>query len=223
MMDRNITFTVRDLVERERRVPVGLVNALRPYFSEAGLHLFKWKRKILFASAIRPQRHPAEQNFSEGISAILTIVGENPGIKRPDLAVKALGQLPAEDPESAARKEALASDLHYLIHIGYVVEFQNGSLELPPAKKDTAAPQAPEDHRMDVAAEMAELHEGAPVAKPSPAPAPQVVPAAQAASSMRGAPTTENTPATVANPSSDLSDAGYALLPLLINVNAAAI
>src|SRR5215207_4654720 len=135
-LDRNIAFTARDLIERERRVPVGLVNALRPYFSEAGLHLFKWKRKILFASAIRPQRHPAEQTFGEGISAILSVVGEKPGIKRPELAQRILGTLPADDPQATARKEALASDLHYLVHIGYVVEFQNGSLELPPAKKE---------------------------------------------------------------------------------------
>jgi hypothetical protein len=209
MMDRNITFTVRDLVERERRVPVGLVNALRPYFSEAGLHLFKWKRKILFASAIRPQRHPAEQTFGEGISAILSVVGENPGIKRPDLAVKVLGQLPVDDPESAARKEALAADLHYLVHIGYVVEFQNGSLELPPAKKDVAAPHAPDDHRMDVAAEMAELHEGAPTAKQPSAQAPRAT--AQAASSAKNV---------TAAPASDV---GYALLPLLITASAAGI
>ena len=167
-LDRNITHTVRDLIERERRVPVGLVNALRPYFSEAGLHLFKWKRKILFASAIRPQRHPAEQTFGEGISAILSAVAEKPGMKRPELAQRILGNIPPEDPEGAKRKEALAADLHYLVHIGYVVEFQNGALELPPAKKDAAAHHA-EDHKMDVAAEMAELHEGAeaqPSAKP---------------------------------------------------------
>jgi hypothetical protein len=152
MMDRNITFTVRDLVERERRVPVGLVNALRPYFSEAG----PASLQVEAEDSCSPRRfvrsvHPAEQTFGEGISSILTIVGENPGIKRPELAVKALGNLSVDAPNAAARKEALASDLHYLVHIGYVVEFQNGSLELPPAKKDAAAPHPPDDHRMDVA------------------------------------------------------------------------
>lgn len=183
-LDRNITHTVRDLIERERRVPVGLVNALRPYFSEAGLHLFKWKRKILFASAIRPQRHPAEQSFGEGISAILTTVSEKPGIKRPELAQRILGQLPADAPEAAARKESLAADLHYLIHIGYVVEFQNGCLELPPAKKEAAAQHA-EEHKMDVAAEMAELHEGAesaPAQKQAPVAVAEAAPAESAES-----------------------------------------
>ena len=158
-IDRDIAFQVRDLIERERRVPVGMVNALRPYFSEAGLHLFKWKRKILYASAIRPQRHPGEQTFGEGISRILTIVAENPGIRRPDLALKALGNLAPDDPRGGPLREALAGDLHYLVHIGYIVEFQNGTLELPPAKKEAAAHPAADEHRMDVAAEMAELHE----------------------------------------------------------------
>jgi hypothetical protein len=208
-----------------------LVNALRPYFSEAGLHLFKWKRKILFASAIRPQRHPAEQTFGEGISAILITVGEKPGIKRPELAQKILGNLAAEDPESAKRKEALAADLHYLIHIGYIVEFQNGSLELPPAKKEAAAPAA-DEHRMDVAAEMAELHEGgearpaqstAPAQERSrsgdarPAPGPPAEKLAPVTTSEADA------PVEVAQQQQAEADPNYVLLPLIVAAASAGI
>lgn len=135
-LDRNIAHSIRELIENERHVPIGLVNALRPYFSDAGLHLFKWKRKVLLASAIRPQRHPADQALSDGMSAILTLVDEKPGIKRPDLAKQILGELPPDAPESVEARQKLASDLHYLIHLGYVVEMQNGSLELPPSKKE---------------------------------------------------------------------------------------
>ena len=197
-IDRDIAFQVRELIERERRVPVGMVNALRPYFSEAGLHLFKWKRKILFASAIRPQRHPGEQTFSEGISRILAIVGENPGIKRPDLALKALGHLAPDDPQGTPLKEALAGDLHYLIHIGYVVEFQNGTLELPPAKKEASAHPTGDEHRMDVAAEMAELHEVPTEGKGQPKGSEQRM-------------------------GKGTRDAGYVLLPLLVNSGVAAV
>ena len=164
LLDRSIGYTVRDAVERERRVPVQMVNALRPYFNEAGLHLFKWKRKILYASAIRPQRHPADQAFSEGIAAILTTVGEHPGIKRPQLAARILGALAADADEAAqqahaAKVSALASDLHYLIHVGHVVEFQNGCLELPPGKKDAGPAEHGDDTRHDIAAETAALNE----------------------------------------------------------------
>jgi hypothetical protein len=130
------------------------VNALRPYFNEAGLHLFKWKRKMLFASGIRPLRHPADQAFSDGISAILTTVGENPGIKRPALATRLLVGIALESPEATAKKEALAADLHYLIQIGYVVEFQNGALELPPTKKEAQQQaQQQSDEKEEITAE----------------------------------------------------------------------
>ena len=179
MLDRNIGFAVRDAVERERFIPVGMVNALRPYFNKAGLHLFKWKKKVLFASAIRPQRHPADQVFSEGISAILTTIGERPGIKRPDLAARLVVVVPPDAPESAvqeatAGREALAADLHYLIQVGHVVEFQNGTLELPPGRRDSAHAETADDGRHDVAAETAELRESKPVrpaAKRAEAPA----------------------------------------------------
>ena len=238
-VDRNIHHTVRDLVERERRVPVGLVNALRPYFSEAGLHLFKWKRKILFASAIRPQRHPANQTFGEGISAILSTVGERPGIKRPELAHKVLGELAADDPTATEKKEALARDLHYLVHIGYVVEFQNGTLELPPPKKEQAQ-ASHEDHRMDVSAEMAELHEQPAKPESGRSEAPRGRQAEQASSpqtegvNQRNDGPSQETPeaatqsaaetsGTVADEASAIPDPGYTLVPLLVSVSAGAI
>jgi hypothetical protein len=173
LLDRGIGFAVRDAVEREREVPVQMVNALRPYFVEAGLHLFKWKRKILYASAIRPQRHPAEQAFSDGIAAILTTIGEHPGIKRPQLAARLLGVLPVDAPdeaqqESNAKINALAADLHYLIQIGYVVEFQNGCLELPPPRREAGQAEHADDGRHDIAAEAAALDETPPAADARP-------------------------------------------------------
>ena len=171
VLDKSIGYTVRDAVEHEREVPVQTVNALRPYFNEAGLQLFKWKRKILYASAIRPQRHPESQTFSDGISAILTAVGEHPGMKRPHLAARLLGALPADATEEAQQEHntklaALAADLHYLAQIGYVVEFQNGCLELPPARnREGGHAEHADDGRHDIAAEAAGMHEGAPAAE----------------------------------------------------------
>ena len=203
MLDRGIGFAVRDAVERERQVPVQMVNALRPYFSDAGLHLFKWNRKFLFASAIRPQRHPAEQTFSEGISAILATVGEHPGIKRPALAAKVLGILPADAPEAAvqevaAKKAALAADLHYLIQIGYVVEFQNGNLELPPPRREAGHVGHHEEARHDVAAEVAGLKDEKP----------ETVPAS---------------PQGTASRSREIASDDYQILPVLIAAGAAAL
>ena len=58
-----------------------------------------------------------------------------------DLAEKVLAYIPAEEAE--ARKLALASDLHWLISEGNVIEFNDGSLDLPRAKaKPAEAPAA---------------------------------------------------------------------------------
>lgn len=132
--DRQIGNTLREMWEKERAFPVHLVNNLRSGLVEAGLHFFKHRKRILYISPIRPQRHVSGQIFSEGIATILSLVESNPRITRPQLAAKILGDH-HERPEAAAKKAALAADLHYLIHAGHVIEFHDGTLELPLSAK----------------------------------------------------------------------------------------
>ena len=54
-----------------------------------------------------------------------------------ELADKLLADVPGEEVE--AHKLGLASDLHWLISEGYVIEFNDGSLDLPRAKAPPAA------------------------------------------------------------------------------------
>jgi len=211
LLDKSIGYTVRDAVEREREVPVQMVNALRPYFNEAGLQLFKWKRKILYASAIRPQRHPEGQTFSDGISAILTAIGEHPGMKRPHLAARLVGTLAADateeaQQEHAAKVAALAADLHYLVQLGHVVEFQNGCLELPPGRKEAAAEHS-DDNRHDIAAERAGMHEAPPAAESRPQQQQQ----------------RQQQPPREPRPPKPRRDSRYALLPLLTTASVASL
>lgn len=128
--DRFVAGAVRAAWEKESHFPQQIVNGLRPYFMEAGLHFFKHRKRVLYVSATKPARHPAGQVFSDGITAILKTVETTPRLKRPDLAVKILGEQ-HDAPEAAARKEQLAADLHYLVHAGHVIEFSNGMIELP--------------------------------------------------------------------------------------------
>jgi len=133
---------VRAAWEKEGHFPQQIVNGLRPYFMEAGLHFFKHRKRVLYVSATKPVRHPAGQVFSDGITAILKTVEAAPRLKRPDLAAKILGEQ-HDAPEAAARKEQLAGDLHYLIHAGHVIEFSNGILELPLAPQEKPAGDRP--------------------------------------------------------------------------------
>lgn len=153
--DRAVHANIQQALDQEHAFPANMVNTLRPYLGEAALHYFKWNKKILYVCAVRPLRHPSKDNFSPGISRILTIVEEQPGINRPELAAAILGDLAPESPEAVEKKAALASDLHYLIHVGHVIEFQNGALDLPPAPKSatdagpTTAPAKPPVVRVD--------------------------------------------------------------------------
>jgi hypothetical protein len=133
--DRHVAGAVRNAWETESHFPQQIVNGLRSYFMEAGLHYFKHRKRVLYVSATKPLRHPQGQVFSDGITSILQTVEANPRIKRPDLAKRILGEQ-HDTPEMAARKEQLASDLHYLIHAGHVIEFSNGMLEMPLAPQD---------------------------------------------------------------------------------------
>ena len=139
-LDRQIGVAVRAAWEAESRFPQQVVNGLRPFLMEAGLHFFKHRKRILFVSAIKPVRHAAGQVFSDGISAILQALETSPRLKRPELATKVIGA-DLESPEAVARKEQLASDLHYLIQIGHVIEFADGALELPLAPNAKPEPE----------------------------------------------------------------------------------
>ena len=138
--DQRILGAMREAWEREFGFPGSLMHHLRQVFVDAGLHFFKHRKRVVFVTSIRPQRHAADQMFSAGVDAIITLLHNEGRLNKPDLALKLLGA-PAEgeEAEAMAKKAALASDLHYLIHAGQVIEFQDGSLELPLSPKTEAA------------------------------------------------------------------------------------
>jgi hypothetical protein len=75
-------------------------------------------------------------SVSASVNAILEAVAAAPALNRQQLLKNLIGDSASEDGES--RKLALASDLRWLINEGYVIEFNDGSLDLPRAK---ASPQ----------------------------------------------------------------------------------
>ena len=125
-----------------------MMQELAARFREAGLHVFRHRRGMLFVSSIypRPFKHD-ESGVSPQVRAILESVGTSPRIGRKELADKLIAGLTADEAERV--KMALASDLRWLINEGYVIEFNDGSLDLPRAKakaKETAeAATAEED------------------------------------------------------------------------------
>ncbi len=131
--DRSLRRLVEDAWSRETRSPSQIMQELSSRFRDAGLHIFRHKRGMLFVTSVRPRPFAHDQTgASAQVQSILQTVGANPGTNRKDLAEKILVEVPAEERE--ARKLALASDLRWLISEGNVIEFNDGSLDLPRVK-----------------------------------------------------------------------------------------
>ncbi|HET6406510.1 MAG TPA: hypothetical protein VFG14_01415 [Chthoniobacteraceae bacterium] len=156
--DRSMNASIRLAVERERGFPVGVVNAMRPILTDAGLHFFKHRKRVVYVSTVRPLHHPVGQPAKENVLAVLNAIDAMPRCSRHDLGVKVLGEH-FEAPEKEAEKTALASDLHYLLLAGHVIEFADGRLDLPLAPKAQGQAQGAADQGQEHEHEAQEGHE----------------------------------------------------------------
>ena len=132
--DRVINRAVEEAWARENRSPSNLMQELAGRFRQAGIHIFRHRRGMLFVSSVRVRAFVHEQaGVSPSVNSILETLAATPGINRKQLAEKLIVNLSAE--ESEARKLTLASDLHWLISEGHIIEFSDGSLDLPRVKQ----------------------------------------------------------------------------------------
>jgi hypothetical protein len=143
--DRSVVAAIRKARDRENRFPAQMAGALRHGLNQAGLHVFKHKKRILYISTVRPQLFdPNQASLSPGLAAILAALRSYPRITRKQLAEKVLAKLVGEkggeasSSEYAQAKTNLAADLLWLAKAGHVIEFSDGTLDLP------LSPKAPE-------------------------------------------------------------------------------
>jgi hypothetical protein len=129
--DHKLSRAIEQAWAEETRSPSNMMQELAGRFRQNGLHVFRHRRGMLFVSPIRARPFVHEQaGVSPSVNAILeTLKG---GINRKQLFEKMTGDGSTEDAEP--RRLALASDLRWLINEGYVIEFNDGSLDLPRVK-----------------------------------------------------------------------------------------
>ena len=162
LQDRVLNRLIENEWTNETRSPSPMMQELAARFREAGLHVFRHRRGMLFVSSIYPRafRHE-ETGVSPQVRAILEAIGTSPRIGRKELADKLIVDLTADEAERT--KMALASDLRWLINEGYVIEFNDGSLDLPRAKvkpkEETAEAAASAAESKDVGATVASAAE----------------------------------------------------------------
>lgn len=131
--DKNLNRAIEDAWVRETRSPSGMMQELALRLRQEGLHVFRHRRGMLFVSPIRPRSFVHEQaGVSPAVNAILEGFAGTAPTNRKQLFDKLIGDTTAERAES--RKLAFASDLRWLISEGYVIEFNDGSLDLPRGK-----------------------------------------------------------------------------------------
>ena len=152
--DRGIIAAIRKARDRENRFPAQIAGSLRHGLNQAGLHVFKHKKRILYISTVRPQLFDQNQaSVSSSLSSILCAIRSFPKISRKQLAEKILSKLGSTAPSDEASAEhqhaktALVTDLIWLAKAGHVIEFADGTLDLPlppkPAEPDKGSPRPP--------------------------------------------------------------------------------
>jgi hypothetical protein len=140
--DRVLRRVIEEAWSRETRSPSQMMQELSNKLRDAGLQIFRHRKGMLFVISVRVRPFTHEQaGVSPQVRAIFQTVGGNAGIGRKELADTILVDVAAEDAET--RKIALASDLRWLISEGYVIEFNDGSLDLPRAKVKPVGEKAP--------------------------------------------------------------------------------
>jgi hypothetical protein len=136
--DRRLNRVIEEAWTHETRSPSNMIQELAAQLRQAGLNVFRHRRGMLFVSTIRTRRFVHDQaGVSPSVNAILETLAAKPGINRKELAEKLTVDHSAEETES--KKLVLASDLRWLISEGHVIEFNDGSLDLPRGKNVTQA------------------------------------------------------------------------------------
>jgi hypothetical protein len=141
--DRMLNRAVEQAWVSETRSPSNIMQELASRFRQNGLHIFRHRRGMLFVSSIRVRAFVHEHaGVSPLVNAILEAVSATAGINRKQLFETLTGNGVSEDAEP--RRLSLASDLRWLINEGYVIEFNDGSLDRPRIKsKPRQSAEAP--------------------------------------------------------------------------------
>jgi hypothetical protein len=135
LADRSLGRVIEDAWAHEYRSPSKMMQELIGAFRQVGLHVFRHRKGMLFVSPVRarPFKH-GTASVSPAVVAILEALTGKPGINRKQLLERLPQEEGAEPGSEERRKLALASDLHWLISEGHVIEFNDGALDLPRIK-----------------------------------------------------------------------------------------
>lgn len=143
--DRALGRVIEDAWSHETRSPSNMMQELAGALRQAGLNIFRHRRGMLFVSPVRLRSFKHElASVSPSVAGILETITATPGIHRKELAGRLIPAA-AENGDADRSKLTLAADLKWLISEGYVIEFNDGSIDLPRAKQPETKAAAPNE------------------------------------------------------------------------------
>ncbi|HCJ12227.1 MAG TPA: hypothetical protein DHV51_03940 [Opitutae bacterium] len=172
---------VEYFLEKQRTFPLETANNLRGRLRRLNFNIYKRGNKgTSFVCMVKRKFRTENSIFAEGIQALIDFVEKHPKMPVNDLPKAYLGLQQEEgvalNPEQANALKQLHIDLKWLVHEGFVVEFENGTLfAAPVVKAASIAGREPADieeespdvvETTDVAAESAVIEESAEEASP---------------------------------------------------------
>ena len=83
---------IREAHDRELRYPANFVQHLRQGLQNAGLHIFKHRKRVVYVSLARPTPFVARGAVSENVTAILETIAQSPLCTRKALAERVLSR-----------------------------------------------------------------------------------------------------------------------------------
>ena len=137
MEDERLRFSIREIWNREGRHPRSLLFALRAAFRHMHLHTFRAGGNEIFICAVAPSPLDPARAVS-AIREVLLYLQDHPGCTRLALVE---GLRPGQDPAGPGVSELL-SPLSWLIEKGHIIEFFNGTLSVPLARRTEAPSEA---------------------------------------------------------------------------------
>lgn len=221
--DEGIRKSIAWSLERQDRFPMDTANIMRSRLRRQRFYIYKKGSKgISYVCAVRRRFRQPDQVFAESVQKLLQFLESNPYLPAADLAEKYLG-LPkpvdeAGKKELAAKPEfkTMLTDLRWLLNEGYLMEYSDGRLFLPPVSDQPNPPKPAKDQPAEDREEKPEAREednsSAPpsTGEPSPAnpssdPEPVASPAPEPAPSESPTPV-EDAPAESAEPVQPVAD-----------------
>lgn len=153
-----IRHSLEFLLAQQIRFPLDTANHLRGRLRRMNFNVYKRGSKgVSYICAVKRRFREPNEVLAENLADLIGFIEAHPKVKVTDLPLQYLGiQVPSKEDEAAAKTlepsareslNAMVRDLRYLISSGYVVEYSDSSLYVPPAK--SSAGKEPEESDQD--------------------------------------------------------------------------